>query len=445
VSAVVRPQRPIVVCVPCRESGVDLPPARLDDGPLFISGGERSMYELATAAVVAGYEVELRGDINAAILATVTESAGTGPQLPKESRRPHNGEIVVFPEAYDLSRLAAVHLSGARGVIYALAPPGLFGWSFRSGWSQPDHSTVPVGQVGQPESFQAMFALGFSVWTNAHGIAEAAQMAGIPVTWLGTGTPVPFPSTRARTFDLAVVESNRWRSSSDQLAADLGEFSVLRIPARASTYTLCEDLAHARILLWPSRVEGMSRISREARAVGTVPVALDTNPFATKDDHGEGVVLVPDLASLRNEARRLLHRPEELVDLSARAVTSAKEQVNWGRFVARVDAAVGAVPVRPDGEARAEFGDLLAVRLAHRQGQVGNFEGVDEALEESESDMAAAQVRLQESLVALSTAHEELAAFRARRIVRLVDRLAAVRSRSAVGHPELKENDLDQS
>jgi hypothetical protein len=460
-----------VVCAPSRGESIGaLPAANLESGPSIISGGERSLYELATAAAVAGFTVELRGDLNAAILTTITDSAGAAPEYPSESRRPGSGDIVIFPEAYDLKRVAGIHLSGASGVVYALAPPGLFGWSYRSGWVLPNPSTVPLEQVGRGESFRAISALGLSVWTNAHGIAEVAQVAGIPVTWLGTGTPVPFPSAAAKIFDLAVVEANRWRVWSDQIVAGLPEFSVLHIPERASTYSLCVDLAGARVLVWPSRVEGMSRISREARAVGTVPVALDTNPFATKEDHGDGVVLVPDLTTLEHEARRLLQSPAELADLSAQGMRGAREQADWGSFVARVAAAIVAVKDRPDGEARSELGDLLEARELHLTGLITHHESVVEdlrssverlessvhdhlerltvqeakleeqasamkrenrALEISDRNMARAHRRLEESLVEVAEARTEVAAFRSRRIVRLLDRLVAIRRRSA--------------
>ena len=440
----------MVVCVPSSEDSTwNLPGARLGTDRDFISGGERSLYELATAAVVAGYSVELRGDVNAAILATVTAAAGAGPALPPEARRPRAGEIVVMPEAYDLARLAAIHLSGACSVMYALAPPGLFGWSFRSEWTLPDHVTVPVEEVGHMETFQAIAALGISVWTNAHGIAAAAQAAGVPVVWLGTGTPVPFPAAGPKVFDLAVVEANRWRVSTEQLLPGLAEFSVLRVPARPSVYSICPELAGARVLLWPSRVEGMSRISREARAVGTVPVALDTNPFATRDDHGDGIVLVPDLASLEREARRLLEHPAELAHLADRAVVSVREQADWDAFVGGVGAAIVGLEGRPDAPARAALGALLTARLRHLETSVAVLSTAERALIErlavaeadladrtrdlarsrsalasSDADGTAAELRFRDALAALDESQAEVSAFRSRRMVRILDQIA---------------------
>jgi hypothetical protein len=74
-------------------------------------------------------------------------------------------------------------------------------------------------------------------------------------------------------MDVAIVEENRWVSLAEEVVGRLDGVSVLRIPGIDSTHSLSEVLRPARILGWPSRVEGMSRIAREARAVGTVPVA----------------------------------------------------------------------------------------------------------------------------------------------------------------------------
>lgn len=404
-----------------------LPRALLAGGPSFISGGERSLYELATAAAVAGFDVELRGDLNAAILGTITGAAGVAPRCPDQSRRPRADDIVIVPEGYDIAGLAALHLSDSRNVVLALAPPGLSGWSFQAGWSLPSHLTVPLDQVGRPETFRAIAALGFSLWTNAHGIAEAGRSAGTSVTWLGTGTPVPFPPSPPKEYDLAVVESNRWHTWSEQIANELSEFSVLRIPARASTYSLGADLARARVLIWPSRVEGMSRIAREARGVGTVPVALDTNPFATLEDHGAGVVLVPDLATLRDEARRLLRDPERLAALSNQAVAGVRAQADWGHYVARVAAAVTDLADQVDAPARAVFGDFFDRKVRALQRQVAALEPVASRVVYLDAALADTRVRLQDSQAALAAAQQEVRAFRRRRIVRLVDRLARLR------------------
>jgi len=435
----------VVVCVPTRgEAAASLPPARLDDTLSFISGGERSLYELAVAAVVSGFDVELRGDVNEPILTAITDAAGVAPELPREPRWPASGEVVVVPEVFDLIRMAALHLSGAQCVVLALAPPGLFGWSFLSGWTPRDPGEVAPIDVGTPEMFKAIDALGISVWTNAHGTAEAAERAGIRATWVGTGTPVAFPVASVKEFDLAVVEHNRWFESADDVAAKLSDYSVLKIPARPSTYSLCDDLARARVLVWPSRLEGMSRISREARAVGTVPVALDTNPFATEVDHGEGTVLVDDLDDLGRQVRRLLENPDQLAELSARAVAGARRQADWGGFVSRVDSAVRALEPRADAEARAVLGLQFAERLNHLCARVAHLEASEEALTHSVQELEATtksqadQLALRDEYLKdvtdqLLSAEEhvaalgsELAEFRSRRIVRLLDRIAAL-------------------
>jgi hypothetical protein len=220
--------------------------------------------------------------------------------------------------------------------------------------------TVPIHSVGLPETYHAIDRLGITMWSNAHGIAEAGLQAGVNVTWVGTGTPVPFPDPPPRrTFDVAVIEENKWTSQAIELAERMGPASVLRIGRVESVYSLCRELSQARILLWPSRIEGMSRIAREARGVGTVPVALDTNPFATPEDHGGGVVLVPDLDSIVTEASALLADPRRLERLEREAVASVRTQANWDVFVQRVSTALDRLVVRPTAHGRQVLGDGL--------------------------------------------------------------------------------------
>ena len=270
-------------------------------------------------------------------------AAGAGPRVGLSPRRPETGEIVVVPEVVDQQLLATVRLSGAAGVMCLLAPPGLWGSSFLAGWKSPDPRTVAIETLGSAQSFQSIHELGMAMWTNARGIAEAAERAGVPVEWLGTGTPVPFPKPCLKSMDVVIVEENRWAPQAQEVIDRLSGVSVLRVPRLDSVYSLCDAMNPGRILVWPSRVEGMSRIAREARAVGVVPVALDTNPFTTSADHGDGVVLTSDPEEMEHEVRSLLADPDRLEKLSAEAVESARAQANWGRFVERVNEALHAV------------------------------------------------------------------------------------------------------
>lgn len=430
----------IVVCALGGDYGfLQLPESRVSGDRGFVSGGERAMYELATAAAVLGYDVELRGDLNRAVLAQLTEAAGAAPTVGLASRPIATGEVVVLPEAADLRIFAAVHLSGARPLMMVLAPPGLSGWSFGFNWHLPDPLTVPVDAVGTPASYRAIAALGYEMWTLAQGLADPGNAAGAPVRWIGTGNPVPYPEPVEKTHDIAVVESNRWASWANELAEQVPGASILRVAFRRDVYSLCADLAPARILMWPSRLEGRSRIAREARAVGTVPVALDTNPFATVDDHGGGVVLLDRLEDLPVEAARLLAAPDELATLADEARRSVREQTAWAPFVDRVQVALGelvAKPLRDDAEARNELGvqlrglhdELLAPAAdAARRGAEANVV-LEASVERHLADLAAARAEAAEahSEAARANARAEAAeavaaAYRSRRIVRLVD------------------------
>ena len=328
----------LVVCtLGGRRGPLELPESVVDDERPFISGGERTLYELATAAAVLGVDVELRGQIDRVVLAEVAGAAGASPRTGLPARRPSAADVVVVPEAIDLDVLAAVHLSEAHGVIDLLGPPGLTGWDFIGPVTPvPDPWTVPLERLGRPESFRVMAGLGFEMWTATLGLAAAGERSGTPVTWLGTGTPVPFPDIGDKSHDVAVIEANRWHRQAAQVADALSGASVLRIAPVPHVYSLSPHLAPARLLLWPSRVEGMSRIARESRAVGTVPVMLDTNPFTLPDDHTPGSVLVSDLDGMVRAVRDLLEDPVRLAEHQSVAVSTARDQVDWPAYLARV-------------------------------------------------------------------------------------------------------------
>jgi len=449
------PLQRLVVVAPGRPGpALELPGSRFSPDRPFISGGERSLYELAVAGAVLGLEVELRGDINRIIFEAVTSAAGAGPRVGLEPRRPDGADLIVIPETADKNLLATLVLSSARRVMLLLAPPGLCGWSFEPGWTVPDPITVPLDAIGTPWSYRQLEGSGLTLWTNAHGIAEAGYRSGVEVEWIGTGTPVPFPDEIGKQFDVAVVVANRWASWAREVADRLEVASVLSVPATPSAYSLSPWLAAARILLWPSRVEGISRIAREARAVGTVPITLDTNPFATVDDHGPGVVLVSDLDGIAGAARQLLADPSRLAALADQARTGARHQADWATYVARVGETIKIledVPATPGSAAAGAIGDHAWQRdrderkhmterargldrmVARLQGRVLELEGVRTSLEQNavahQRELRQAnelfgttEVQLEANQVALDEATRLVAASRARLSARLLER-----------------------
>jgi hypothetical protein len=269
---------------------------------------------------------------------------------------------------------------------------------------------------------------------------------------------VAFPAGDVKCADVAIVAANRWSDGAEQVATRLTGATVLRIPAVPSVYSLSAALSPARILLWPSRLEGMSRIAREARAVGTVPVMLGTNPFVTAEDYGRGIVVVPDLDSLAEEAEGLLADPDRLEGLMVEGRESVRQQVDWDAFLVRVERAISRVPERPRRSSRAALGELLrnrhradtdalaahAERVTQRaegaelhatnlqahvdgletqlsalQAELGRLAGErDSAVELRNED----QVALRATSAALDASRAEVEAYRARLVTRLVDR-----------------------
>jgi hypothetical protein len=332
-----------------------------------LGGGERTLYELAFAAATAGYDVELRGDISRSMFEGIRVAAGgPAPRVDLSPRRPRRDDVVIVPEAWEVAAYAAPVLSDARVVMMMLSPAGLCGPALRAGWQPPDPVTAPIDSVARPELFQAIAAVGFELWTNSPGSAAAAQGAGVACTFLGTGTPLPFPTPGEKTHDIAIVEANRWRPFAEIVAAQV-DATLLRIGPRSGWNVIPEALANARILVWPSRLEGDSRIQREARAVGTVPVALPTQFTACLNEEC-GAIVVDTLEDMPGAIRRLLDQPEYLEELSRRAMVSVRRQVDWPSYVARVDLAIRRRPPDPPWMFRQLAGTTLdAVWRGHHQ------------------------------------------------------------------------------
>jgi hypothetical protein len=350
---------PVVVCGVGGEGGpFDLPASLPGDYPL--GGGGRSLHELAVAIAATGRDVELRGRVSRPELARLADAAGAAPRVDLPVRRPGAGEVVIVPEGYQHAvQYARLSLSPARRILLLLGPPGLTGWPFTADWSgKPDPLTVALDAVARPEHFRAMDQAGFDLWTHSPGMAQAVEESGVACTLIGTGTPLPFPVPGNRPHDVVWVQANRWAPLARSVVERL-EATTLGVPEVPHTRML-ELLGTGRTLVWPSRIEGQSRIQIEARAAGTVPVALDSNRFAAGLDEAGGAVLVGSLEEMVEEIHRLLADPGRSGELSTRARRAALAQVDWESYVGRVDRALDTVPSRdPAGETRA----LLAAAL----------------------------------------------------------------------------------
>src|SRR6476469_8487655 len=181
---------PLVVWIPGEERDWVLPPALpIDWG--WLGGGRRTMHELAVALACAGHDVEMRGEVDAEVLRELSEAAGAAPRLPDRPRPPEAGDVVFVYEGVEAPLLyARLALSPARVVLMVLAPPGLVGWPFTSGWSPPDPLTVSPGAVARPEHFEAAAALGFELWPNSRALQRAST---VRCHFVGRGIPTPFP------------------------------------------------------------------------------------------------------------------------------------------------------------------------------------------------------------------------------------------------------------
>lgn len=428
--------------VVCALGGEDADPRNLPASSLVardIRGGERTLYEIAVAVAATGREVELRGLIDEGALHRTAQAAGAAPRVGLPSRLPEPDDLVVVPEGHvtplPYARLA---LSPARPVVAVLAPPGLFGWPFSpEPWDRPNHLTVDPATLARPEPFRRMAEAGFELWAHSPGIAEAAARAGVRCSWIGGGSPVPFPEPPAKRFDVVTVTDNRWADLARSAVAGLDR-SHLPIP-RVGHDEMLRLLGLGRVLAWPSRVEGHARIQVEARAMGTVPVALSSNPFADGLDEKSGAVLVDTVEEIAPRIEELLQDGDRLTELSARARDSARQQTDWDTFLARIDEVLRLDPGgrRPSVGATlaGTFGEALGLRVEEAERRAGAAEDraavaedrlADERDRAAEAEAAASRLaaerdRLQANLPEL----EDLRALRRRRSVRAGLRLAS--------------------
>jgi len=316
----------------------ELPGARFRRRPLdVVKGGRRTMYELAAAIAATGREVELRGTIAKSAFEEVCAAAGARPILDFSPRLPTPDDTIVFAEGWPDPLYAPYVFSGARCIMMLLAPPGFAGWPYtEDAWEKPDPLTVDPDALGRPEHFHGIAGLGCELWTHSRGLQTAAREAGIECAYIGSGQPEPFPPVVAKEHDLVVLEHNRWAPLAIEVAERV-DGGLLRIPT-ADHAAVLRGLGSARVLVWPSRVEGHSRVQVEARAMGTVPVALSTNRFAEGLGEAGGAVVVGSPDEMAPAISELLARPAELQRLSALASESARAQVDWEGYVERIDA-----------------------------------------------------------------------------------------------------------
>ena len=184
--------------------------SRFADKP-FVFGGELNEMQLAFAAVAAGHEVELRGELHEPTFRRFAEAVGTAPGVELAARLPDANDLVVVPEGWkDPLEYLQIAVSPARAAVFVLAPPGLFGWDFGENWTLPDPLTVDIGTLARPEHFAAMRALGFGLVTHSPGLVAAAAAGGEECTLIGTGLPWELPRAAPKEVDAVALAENRW-------------------------------------------------------------------------------------------------------------------------------------------------------------------------------------------------------------------------------------------
>jgi glycosyltransferase involved in cell wall biosynthesis len=375
----------VVVWIPSGDPGWTLEEARpYQTGA--IGGGVRTLYEVAAAIAGAGQAVELRGVVSVPEFDEICAAAGARPHLPDQPRLPAASDTVIVPEGIeDPAVHARLALSPARVVLLILGPPGLFGWPFGSGWSPPDPLTVALDAVARPEHFRAAAALGFELWTHTPGLKRAAEEAGVACRFIGNGVPGGYRHPPPKDIDVLWLPDNRWGPLARPVARRLSELGVECVPLpNVSHDEVLELFGRARIVLHPLRIEGHSRVGCEARAMGAVPVVLDS-PYAVGLDEGGGAVSVASVSQMADAVLELLAEPERLARLSANGRRSARRQVEWGPFVERVAAALAEPGDDPARDARATVGGALLRRedeAARRlERQAGELDHVNAGLE----------------------------------------------------------------
>jgi glycosyltransferase involved in cell wall biosynthesis len=328
------------------------------------AGGHQMYHEFAVAIAATGRRVELRGDVDLDELRALTNVVGVGPGLATEPVRPSRGDVVIVGEGTpDVRTYAQIALSGARLILLMLAPPGLLGWPFVEDWALQSPLEIPIDSVARPEQFRAIAAMGFELWTQMPQLLDRIEAAGLEGKCIGTGRPVPYPDPLPKRYDVVTLANNRWSELAKRVVAGLDPSVVHHEIPPSSNAEVLRAFGEARIVVHPLRVEGDSRIGTEARAMGAVPVVLGTNPFSVGLDAEGGAIPVPTLDEMPRAVMELLGDPDRLGELRERGMRTARAQVDWDTYVARVDAALSAPEADdPARGARAAMGAALIER-----------------------------------------------------------------------------------
>jgi hypothetical protein len=217
--------------------------------------------------------------------------------------------------------------------------------------------------LARPEHFTGMAGLGFELITHSRGIVDAAAAAGVDCSFLGTGLPWELPRPASKEVDAVGLLANRWAPLVRKVAGELGKTTVDLVEEAPNDEVLAR-MARARVLIWPSRIEGHATIPHEARSVGCVPVALSTNPFAVGLDDESGALVVDTADEIAPAVRGVLTDRERLEGLASRAAITARDETAWQPFVDRVTAWLDApAPPAPGRGARAGAGAALSAVL----------------------------------------------------------------------------------
>jgi hypothetical protein len=250
-----------------------------------------------------------------------------------------------------------------------------------------------------------MTALGIDLCTHMARAHELACAAGARCTFIGNGSPLPPPVGPAvKDIPVAYMEGDNWRPLAEEVARNMAT-PVHAIPA-GDHDTVMEAVGRARVLLWPARLTGHGRVLWEARALGTVAVGLASNIYATGLNEESGAIVADSLESMPQVVESLLGNPERLQSLAQAGRRSAQEQVDWSRYVERVDRALSATEDRPEDPAagaRAAFGERLGAHMDDRTRVIARVLELDAALADAgarvevlDEELASARQMLQE-------------------------------------------------
>ena len=350
----------VTVWLPNRDAGWAMPAAEPHDLS-WVEGGRRTMHELAVAIAAGGRRVEFRGQVTVPVLEELQAAAGgVRVELPSEPRLPGPDDVVIVNEGVADPRVfGRLALSPARAVLLVLGPLGMFGWPFvGEGWVRPDYETMDVRSLARPEHFAGAAALGFELWSHTPAFAEIAAEAGLRCALVGRGLPDQLPPPAPeRDIDVFMLKRSHWPDATRHVSSQLD--GVVMLPPSPRREVL-DALGRARVFVHPARVEALTRIGSEARAMGAVPVVLSSNPFAHAMDEEHGVLAVTSAGEIPDAVRELLADPERLRLLAARGMETAREEVAGGPYVERVGEALSRRPPHDPGRlARAGLGAAL--------------------------------------------------------------------------------------